>query len=408
MNFSSGKLLTARLGSIAYLFAVLTSLAAQFLFAVIILSAQKAAGIDLAGNAIFNFALMAVLQLGFFGVFYFTVIRPRYGVSVLTFNRRDMLPLALAPLLALCCLLAFYAPTLWFAVLLDKAGFSASGVDMVAPFDFVLGCFVYVIAAPFCEELIFRGALLSGLRKKFKPVTAVLLSALAFSLMHMNPAQTVYQFFLGAAAAVLCLYSGSILPPMLLHASSNALALIIEYTPLRAPVEGALSYAESNVGAAVGLSLAFTAVFCAALAGLLLLIKKRKRAVISGGLGLQNMPLTARPAVAAPLYTTDAKAESIGGEIYAANDKAAGASGEIYADADAEKNSGSSADLRGEIYADSDAEAASETPVGGLSGKTPKRPGGITNGETFAFWVAAAICVFMWITVFIGGLNAGT
>jgi hypothetical protein len=83
-----------------------------------------------------------------------------------------------------------------------------------------------VVFAPVCEELIYRSALLSGLKRKFNDIVCALLSGLAFSLMHMSPEQTVYQFFLGFGAALLTLASGSVLPAIAMHAASNLIAAL--------------------------------------------------------------------------------------------------------------------------------------------------------------------------------------
>ncbi|MCL2821672.1 MAG: CPBP family intramembrane metalloprotease [Firmicutes bacterium] len=90
----------------------------------------------------------------------------------------------------------------------------------------ILMVFAVVIMAPIGEELIFRGGLLSGLRKKLSPFLAALASGALFSLMHMTPQQTVYQFFLGFAAAYLTMYSGSVIPAILFHAASNLFAVL--------------------------------------------------------------------------------------------------------------------------------------------------------------------------------------
>lgn len=88
-----------------------------------------------------------------------------------------------------------------------------------------------VILAPIAEELIFRSALISGLRRKLGFVPCVLLNGVMFSLMHMNPAQTVYQFGLGCSLAALAMSTGSVIPCMICHASSNLAACVMEFFP---------------------------------------------------------------------------------------------------------------------------------------------------------------------------------
>lgn len=83
-----------------------------------------------------------------------------------------------------------------------------------------------VILAPIGEELIFRSGLLSGLKKQFGDITCSILVGLAFALVHLNPEQTVYQFFLGFGASMLVLSTGWIVPAIVMHLVSNLLVAL--------------------------------------------------------------------------------------------------------------------------------------------------------------------------------------
>ncbi len=76
-----------------------------------------------------------------------------------------------------------------------------------------------------CEELTFRGFILTGLQRRFRPRTAVLLSSFLFSLLHMNVFQFVPTFLLGVVLAYLTTRCGSILPAVLFHVLYNTLLL---------------------------------------------------------------------------------------------------------------------------------------------------------------------------------------
>jgi hypothetical protein len=84
-------------------------------------------------------------------------------------------------------------------------------------------------AAPVMEELVFRGALTGGLMKKNKPYLAIIIGAACFSLMHMNPEQTVYQFLLGCVAGSVAYCSGSVIPAIIVHFVNNATALALSF-----------------------------------------------------------------------------------------------------------------------------------------------------------------------------------
>jgi sodium transport system permease protein len=76
-----------------------------------------------------------------------------------------------------------------------------------------------------CEELAFRGYLLSGLRRRFRPRSAVLVSAFLFALYYMNAFLFVPAFFLGVALGLLTLRSKSLLPAVALHFLHNSVLI---------------------------------------------------------------------------------------------------------------------------------------------------------------------------------------
>ena len=87
---------------------------------------------------------------------------------------------------------------------------------------------VFAAALPaFFEELIFRGIMLRGLAPLGR-TKAALISAAAFAMAHMSPAQTVHQFLLGIVMALLAWETGSILAPMLIHFINNALSIVLD------------------------------------------------------------------------------------------------------------------------------------------------------------------------------------
>lgn len=89
------------------------------------------------------------------------------------------------------------------------------------------GAFLKVaVIAPIIEELIFRGLILQGLRRNYNAVTAVLVSALMFSLFHLNPWQMPATFVLGVLLGWLMIRTNSILLAILGHSLNNFMVLI--------------------------------------------------------------------------------------------------------------------------------------------------------------------------------------
>jgi sodium transport system permease protein len=79
-----------------------------------------------------------------------------------------------------------------------------------------------------CEELLFRGMLLSGLRR-LGPLPALVLSALFFGLAHGSIYRLAPTTLLGLALGHARLRSGSIASGMVIHALNNGLALTLLY-----------------------------------------------------------------------------------------------------------------------------------------------------------------------------------
>ena len=78
-----------------------------------------------------------------------------------------------------------------------------------------------------CEELLFRGVILSGLRSHMNVHSAVVLGGILFAAAHLDLQGMVPRTLLGIALGYLFVYTGSIVPSMLLHAANNATALVL-------------------------------------------------------------------------------------------------------------------------------------------------------------------------------------
>ncbi len=74
-----------------------------------------------------------------------------------------------------------------------------------------------------CEELAFRGLILSGLRRRYGPWKAVALTSFLFALYHMNVFKFGPAFVLGLVLGLLTERSRSLLPAVLFHLTHNGL-----------------------------------------------------------------------------------------------------------------------------------------------------------------------------------------
>ena len=87
---------------------------------------------------------------------------------------------------------------------------------------------IFVCVLPsFFEEVAFRGVILKGLTGGGK-VFAILVSGAIFSLFHMSPLQTVYQFIVGVLYAVIVLNGGDYTLTFISHLINN-LFIVLNY-----------------------------------------------------------------------------------------------------------------------------------------------------------------------------------
>ena len=86
---------------------------------------------------------------------------------------------------------------------------------------------LYIAVLPaICEELAFRGILLSGLRRKLRPAALVVGIGLIFGLFHVTLYRIAPTAALGMILTAIALMTGSVFPGMLLHAGNNALGVL--------------------------------------------------------------------------------------------------------------------------------------------------------------------------------------
>jgi len=104
---------------------------------------------------------------------------------------------------------------------LDPGPFPGTAAALVAA---ALATLSVVVGASVTEELYFRGLLQGQLAIRFARAAAVVGSAGAFGLVHFQPDAFPTLFALGLILGLLRLRTGSIWPPIALHAANNGLA----------------------------------------------------------------------------------------------------------------------------------------------------------------------------------------
>ncbi len=106
------------------------------------------------------------------------------------------------------------------------------GLSIINPTSlplYLLSVLLMAIIPAVCEELLFRGVILHGLRSRFSDAGAILLSALMFALMHGNLQQLVYPFILGTIMGWVVLRTGSLFASMIVHFVNNFFVVTLSY-----------------------------------------------------------------------------------------------------------------------------------------------------------------------------------
>ncbi len=93
--------------------------------------------------------------------------------------------------------------------------------------DEPLGVLSMALLAPLVEELMFRGAIQGYLLHRCsRPWVAIVVSALVFGIIHMNPQQVVYATSLGIVFGWIYYRTRSLLPVIVGHVLNNSVAVV--------------------------------------------------------------------------------------------------------------------------------------------------------------------------------------
>lgn len=184
----------------------------------------------------------------------------RYGFS-------DFLAVGFEPKFLLPTVLIFSGAYLslsgvneFFVEFLSRFGYKDATLSLppFSPLNFILCLLIMGLLPPILEEFLFRGIMVGG--TKGSPVWSVFCCALAFSIYHMSPSKTIYQFIMGALFAIVAIKTESILPTIIIHSLNNIAILVIQYFFPEFAIEGTLKIiltVGGLVALAVGLLLLF-------------------------------------------------------------------------------------------------------------------------------------------------------
>ena len=98
----------------------------------------------------------------------------------------------------------------------------------LSPLSYILVTLTVCILPAVAEELLFRGVIIRDF-DECNIIVYGLIGGLLFSIFHMNPAQTPYQFTVGFTFTLLSIKSKSVLPTTLAHFLNNFIIINVEF-----------------------------------------------------------------------------------------------------------------------------------------------------------------------------------
>ncbi|MBQ9773143.1 MAG: CPBP family intramembrane metalloprotease [Clostridia bacterium] len=138
------------------------------------------------------------------------------------------LPLMILAFTALCICASFLNQML--SGIFDVFASSEEDLSLLygmEPYEVVLNLIVICVIPGFCEELLFRGAILTNCLPFGRP-TAILISSLLFAVMHQNFDQLFYTFVAGLLLGLIYERTGNLWNCIVVHVCNNFFSVIEE------------------------------------------------------------------------------------------------------------------------------------------------------------------------------------
>ena len=184
-------------------------------------------------------SLQAMITVG--AVWIFGIRRRGMDWSAVGFRRASLGWIVVATLAAVACMPLVAGVTQAFQALLDRPVSSPQAEVLAPAADSWIGVIGLILlgglAAPFAEELLFRGVLYPLLRRVWGVSVGAVVSAAVFSVVHGFVDVIPGTFLLGVILALLYERTGSLWVPLTLHAVFNSANFILMFVALTASIE---------------------------------------------------------------------------------------------------------------------------------------------------------------------------
>lgn len=120
---------------------------------------------------------------------------------------------------------ASYLNAGWSSIFDDSQSMDSWYDSEMQPYQIIIEFIITCVVPGFCEEFLFRGAILTNCLP-FGRTKAILISSILFAIMHANPAQLFYTFVAGVLFGIIYEKTGSIWNCVILHIFNNFFSLI--------------------------------------------------------------------------------------------------------------------------------------------------------------------------------------
>lgn len=119
------------------------------------------------------------------------------------------------------------------------------------PAEYLVLLFVIAGSAGICEEILFRGFMLRAY-ERFGMWTGIIMTALLFSMLHLNVQNLLAPFFLGLVLGYVVYKTNSIFAGMLGHFINNAISVTWGYVIMNLPLYEAIKPEQLQEGVTTG------------------------------------------------------------------------------------------------------------------------------------------------------------
>ena len=196
-------------------------------FSIILYNAQITDKIDALPDSIFG-GLVNILALGVSGFIFANVkkddINQQFPFK--SINKNTLISLLVIGFSA--CMLSNFLTSVFLGTTYNLGfdfGYSSSSPVSNSALEIIAKILSVAVVPAFAEEILFRGAIMSSLRK-YGDGTAILVSAVIFGMFHTNLVQIPFAFIVGLILGWTVVYTNSMLPAILIHFSNNMFSVV--------------------------------------------------------------------------------------------------------------------------------------------------------------------------------------